>query len=70
MFMLKSKKKTKGKDEFYTKLGIVTKEVAAGQVLYEFQEIFEHKLSHFSVNKIQQREFSTIYRTLIIVLLK
>ena len=60
MFMLKSKKKTEGKDEFYTELGIVTKEVAAGQVLYEFQETFEHMLSHFNVNKIQQRIFNDL----------
>ena len=36
---------------------IITKEVAVGQVLYEFQETFEHNLSHFNVERIQQREF-------------
>ena len=36
---------------------ITTKEVAVGQVLYEFQETFEHNLSHFNVERIQQREF-------------
>ena len=58
MFMLKSKKKnSESKDEFYTKLGIITKEVATGQILDEFQEKFEHTLSHLNVKRIQQREF-------------
>ena len=56
--MLKNKKKNSGsKDEFYTKLGILTKEVTVGQVLDKFQETFEQILSHFNVRRIQQREF-------------
>ena len=56
--MLKNKKKnSESKDEFYTKLGILTKEVTVGQVLDKFQETFEQILSHFNVRRIQQREF-------------
>ena len=58
IFMLKNKKKnSESKDEFYTKLGILTKEVTVGQVLDKFQETFEQILSHFNVRRIQQREF-------------
>lgn len=56
--MLKNKtKNSESKDEFYTKLGILTKEVTVGQVLDKFQETFEQILSHFNVRRIQQREF-------------
>ena len=44
MFMLKSKK-DELKDGFYTKLGIVTKEVAAGQVLWVSRNIWTYVIS-------------------------
>ena len=49
IFVKKKEQNSESRDEFYTKLGIITKEVAVGQVLDKFQEAFEHTLSHFIV---------------------
>ena len=46
----KEEKNSKSKDGFYKKLGIITKEVAVGQVSDEFQETFKQTLSHFNVS--------------------
>ena len=54
-YVKKQEKISESKDKFYTKLGIITNEVPAGQVLDEFQEAFEYTLSHFNVKRIQQR---------------
>ena len=56
-YVKKQEKHSDNKDEFYTKLGIITKDLALSQVLTEFQEIFEHTLFHFNVKRIQHREF-------------
>ena len=57
VYVKKQEKNCEDKDEFYIKLSIITKEVAVGQVLDEFQETFQHTVSHFNVKRIQQREF-------------
>ena len=53
----KEEKNSKSKDGFYKKLGIITKEVAVGQVSDEFQETFKQTLSHFNAKRIQQQQF-------------
>ena len=57
VYVKKQEKNCEDKDEFYTKLSIITKEVAVGQVLDKFQETFQQNVSHFNVKRIQQREF-------------
>ena len=57
VYAKKQEKNNKSKDGFYKKLGIITKEVAVGQVLDEFQETFKQTLSHFNATRIQQRKF-------------
>ena len=57
VYAKKEEKNSKNKDGFYKKLGIITKEVAVGQVSDEFQETFKQTLSHFNARRIQQQQF-------------